>query len=60
MRNYEVLERLAPGHSEGSHRRRLREELSHASPHVEISKVGESGLAHMQTPDTRSHDMPFC
>jgi hypothetical protein len=52
MRNHEVLERLAPGHSEGSHRRRLREELARARPHFGISGVGESGLVQVQTPDT--------
>jgi hypothetical protein len=58
-RNREVLERLGPGHSEGSHRRRIREELACARSHVGISKVGESELAHTQTLDTRNRDVPL-
>jgi hypothetical protein len=57
--NREVLERLGPGHSEGSHRQRIREEITCARPHVGISEVGESDLAHTQTTDTQNHDAPL-
>jgi hypothetical protein len=54
-----VLERLAPGHSEGSHRRRLREELAHARPHFKSSEIRELGVGSHAKTDKRSRERPF-
>jgi hypothetical protein len=59
MKNHEDLDMLAPGHKEGSHHQRSREELVYARPRFRVLEVGESGLAHMQPPNTQSCEENF-
>jgi hypothetical protein len=59
MQNRDVLGILAHDHSEGSHHRRIREEIACPRPHVRILKFKESGLGHMQTPNMKNCDAPL-